>query len=104
MKILFFVLCLAMTFGCSKFSADQKYVGDYEWVCSSKGVGSTHSFDSEGVAYGIRISKKGKVFFFKNGKKADVVSDQHSFGLMGDTLITYTFPYEGYMNQFAPIK
>lgn len=97
-------LLLVPLSGCHKDKTAKGNSGEYEWMQSYKGIGNTHSFDSEGNRYGVRVLKKGVYQFFKNGKKVKVETEGTGFGVKGYILETTSYPYRDYTNQYKKVK
>lgn len=125
MKSIFcLILILFISSSCRKKDINvpfQEIQGEYEWYYSHNDVGDSYSFDAIEDQYGIRITKKGCVQLYKNGKieenyrilattewtstpqvsiRTDDKDEPIYFSLKGDTLSTWVYPYNEYQNYY----
>lgn len=125
MKSIFFLnFILLFSLSCRK--ADiivpfDEIQGEYEWYYSYNDIDDSYGFDAIEDQYGIRITKKGCVQLYKNGKieenyrilatdkseltskvsiKTDDKDEPIYFSVMGDTLSTWVYPYNEYQNYY----
>ncbi|MFA7273871.1 MAG: hypothetical protein WC044_08380 [Crocinitomicaceae bacterium] len=107
MRYLYLISILFCLNSCHKvkFTGDfATLVGDYEWVYSEMGSTEYILAESHPDKYGVRITKKSKIIFFKNGVQTEKYRINHS-SYNADDEIGLTFNKEGgYLQNNVKIK
>lgn len=123
-SILYILSILLISLSCRKKDITVPFdeiQGEYEWFYSYNDIGDSYAFDAIEDQYGIRITKKGRVQLYKNGKieenyrilattewtspaqvsiRTDDKEEPIYFSLKGDTLSTWVYPYNEYQNNY----
>jgi hypothetical protein len=128
-KLFWIIISILFVTSCNKKNISVEFsqiAGDYHWVYSWKSINESYSFDSLDDAYGIRITDKGKLYFFTNGEKTYVNKIVYTYKNEQDSSIliqtsnnkknytelilknglitTSNIPFEGYTNEFKSIE